>query len=209
MRRAWAKFFVAALVALILTLVIDFAQFLKSCRYYAELAEAGGPNLPESDPIEAIVVLAGDRFRIPRAIELLHKRNRARLVISGTAKNMTLTNLINQQTGAATNIHEVWDKIVLEGESSSTLENAIETGRILSQHSIKRIILITSEYHMTRALQIFKNKFPELDTIAFPITSQVASLTVWDPVASLKKIYKLLMEYLKFIAWRTVLSHSS
>jgi uncharacterized SAM-binding protein YcdF (DUF218 family) len=47
------------------------------------------------------------------------------------------------------------DAIILEGNSTNTYENAVETAQILDEMEIDEIILITSAIHMPRSLGIF------------------------------------------------------
>lgn len=51
------------------------------------------------------------------------------------------------------------ENILLEMHSRSTIENARYSKRILLQKGIKDILLVTSPYHMGRAVGIFKESF--------------------------------------------------
>ena len=48
--------------------------------------------------------------------------------------------------------------IIEESESGNTYENAVRTKAILDQHSLHRIILVTSALHMPRALGLFRDQ---------------------------------------------------
>lgn len=58
-------------------------------------------------------------------------------------------------------------KIIEENKSRTTEENARYVTEICKQRNFKRIILITSAYHMTRAVMLFNNK--ELEIIPYPV----------------------------------------
>ena len=47
--------------------------------------------------------------------------------------------------------------ISLEGDSRNTRENAVETKKLLEQKGIETILLVTSAFHMARALATFQN----------------------------------------------------
>ena len=118
--------------------------------------------------------------------------------ISGTGKGTTLTELVNQQGGSTINIHESWNRIVLESRSSSTLENAIETSAILEKNHVARVILVTSDYHMYRAAAIFRLVAPGYDYIEY------ATPTAHDVSA----IWKEWIEYWKWFLFRFAGAHT-
>src|ERR1041385_7494630 len=167
-KRRWK---LRALVALFLLgtglILYDFARFAGVCSYYARLARRGYRlvSVPVSSN-EAIVGLTGDQGRIPKALDLLRYRGTPLLITSGTGKAATRKDLVNMQGHSAVNIQTVWKKILLEPRSGSTIENAEESGKLLLQNGIRRVILVTSEYHMLRALRIFKSVMPRLEIIA-------------------------------------------
>jgi len=47
------------------------------------------------------------------------------------------------------------DAILLEGKSRNTHENAVETVKILRERQLNQVLLVTSHYHMPRALAAF------------------------------------------------------
>ena len=74
--------------------------------------------------------------------------------------------------------------IVNETDSQNTFENAVFTARILDQHGIKTILLVTSALHMRRALAVFVS----LGINAIPVATdyEIAdegdhSLFLWIP----------------------------
>ena len=44
------------------------------------------------------------------------------------------------------------DRILVEGESQNTVQNAAYTARILKEHGLERPILVTSAFHMKRSV---------------------------------------------------------
>lgn len=57
-------------------------------------------------------------------------------------------------------------QILLESESRNTFENGLYTKKILEEKKLKRIILVTSAFHMKRSVAIFKKL--GIDVIPFP-----------------------------------------
>jgi uncharacterized SAM-binding protein YcdF (DUF218 family) len=61
------------------------------------------------------------------------------------------------------------DAIVLESHANSTYENVTRSQAILTQHGWKRALLVSSPYHMRRALLTWHKNAPEIDVIASPV----------------------------------------
>lgn len=162
---------ITAFAALLSGMVLwDFYRFAQVCRSYGH--DAVSPTLPaDVSNAEAIVVLTGDKRRIPKGLELLRQRGTPWLIISGTGKNAKLVDVVNNQGDAAKNIHQHWNKIVTESRSQSTVENAYESGKIIEAKQVKRVILVTSDYHMPRALRIFRLVLPGTEVIPYPVLS--------------------------------------
>ena len=188
---------------LVLGATIDFTQF--TSQVYSNCLAARtvrNRDLPPVSAREAIVVLTGDQIRIPRGFELLQERGSPVLIISGTYKGTTLTDVMNQQPHPSVPASEIWNRIVLEGKSSSTLENSIESARLLEARGVERVILVTSDYHMYRALKIFRQRLPNLTFIAYPVVSPVSELLQMPPHHALEGAGKLVWEYGKWILYR-------
>lgn len=190
-------------VLLCLLFIFDSIGFLTTCKNYAALAlKPSATILPPVIEKEAIVVLTGDRKRIPMAIELLRLRGSPMLIISGTGKGATLTELINSQAKSAGNVQEIWKKIIIEPQSTSTIQNAVESGRILFRHGITRVILITSEYHMPRSLAIFRAIAPGPEYFAYPAPSEFSAFLTLEWSQMPEGLWKLFVEYWKYVLFR-------
>ena len=59
------------------------------------------------------------------------------------------------------------EDIIIEDKSRNTIENARFTKQILDEKKFKKILLITSAFHMPRSSQIFKKQ--EIEFTAFPV----------------------------------------
>lgn len=205
----WAKYLVlAAICSFLLFLGAQLYRFGTQCAFYARAARAGLALLPtDVSPNEAIVVLTGAGKRIPKALELLRTRRSPLLIISGAGKGTTLTDLVNQQGDAALRIHEVWGKILVESRSSSTIENAQETAEIVKKRGISRLILVTSEFHMPRASEIFHRIMPWETIIEYPIASDVSQIRMNFSSRTLNGLWYFWWEFLKNRLYRLYTSH--
>ncbi len=89
--------------------------------------------------------------------------------------------------------------IIKESKSSSTHENAIYTRKILLQYGIDgKVILITSPYHMRRALLCFEKE--HIDVIPAPVKD--SEIYIYGFYQDLRNMHLLLHEYLAlFYYW--------
>lgn len=80
------------------------------------------------------------------------------------------------------------ERIIEEGHSLTTNENAQYTQALLSQTNAKRIFLVTSAAHMPRAYRAFRQKMPDMIIIPAPTDHRISaighSVIDWIPQAS-------------------------
>lgn len=171
-RTQWKQVAKALIALAIVALLVDCMRFWMVYGYWTSRAQLGlGQVASVAAPKEAIVVLTGDKYRIPRGIELLRRRDSDVLIISGTAKGITLTELVNRQGDSYGNLQEVWDKIILDSQAGSTLENAEQSGALLRERGLRSLVLVTSDYHMDRALAVFVRALPGFDILGYSVPS--------------------------------------
>lgn len=65
------------------------------------------------------------------------------------------------------------ERVLLEGRSSNTRENAVETRRLLADRKIERVLLVTSALHMRRAEATFR----ALGVAAVPVATDYEVVT--------------------------------
>ena len=91
-------------------------------------------------------------------------------------------------------------KVILkELYSSSTYENALYTKELLFQYNIKgEVILVTSPYHMRRALYCFKKQGIEV----FPAPVKNGEIYTYGFYQSLRNVRLIMHEFLAFIYYK-------
>lgn len=122
-----------------------------------------------------LFVLTGDVRRIPYAVKKLNTLKYGNLYIIGAG---------------ATQIPDVVH-VKIESLSKSTYQNALAIKKIVNDKKYERIVVVTTEDHMNRALYLLRHEMPETDIIACP-----ASLTGMPTATRLKR---WAIEYLKYI----------
>lgn len=169
-------------------LFYDGIQFARSCRALHQQAQLSIKQLEgDSDYPYTFVVLTGDRVRIPEALSLIKAFPRSQLLISGLSKKTNLTEIAELSPEEYRLDTDLWKRVVVESESTSTVQNAQETQKYLRAHEIHEIVLITSDYHLTRSLAIF-DKWVSAEVIPYAVSSD------WPARAFL--------EYWKWVAYR-------
>lgn len=123
------------------------------------LSSPEGSNRPE---------FLGSADRIFAGEELWSAKAAPELLISGGS------GLMLQTGGSEALILQEWlakrgTPITVEADSRNTAENAIETAKLARTNDWKRIILVTSGFHMPRSVACFRKAAPELAIIPFPV----------------------------------------
>jgi uncharacterized SAM-binding protein YcdF (DUF218 family) len=155
-------------------------------------------NLPDA-PVPApradgIVVLTGSATRINDGLDLLSAGQAKRLLISGV-NPATRTNELARLTPA----YQRWfDCCVDVGRvATNTIGNALETRDWARQHDFTSVIVVTSDFHMPRAMAEIAHELPGVTLVPFPVVSERMRSESWwtNPTAARLLIY----EYLKYI----------
>ena len=112
---------------------------------------------------EVIVVLGGGvhEQRAECAAKLFQQHAAPRILISGAGDD-ELNRLILLKLGVPAGAIEV------EGNSTTTRENAEFTLKLLRAEKVRSVILVTSWYHARRALKTFEHYAPELTFYSRP-----------------------------------------
>jgi len=171
-----------------LTFVLGFLWFT---------ARVPSSEITMSGTTDGIVVLTGDSARISEAIELLANRRGRRLLISGANRVTTAAEISRLNPEFAR-----WIQCCVDFDRSlNTLGNAIETRRWAEKHRFRSLTVVTSNYHMPRAMAEIAHQLPNTRLVAFPVMSERLRAEHWW--ASGPAMRLLLSEYVKYIVART------
>jgi uncharacterized SAM-binding protein YcdF (DUF218 family) len=144
---------------------------------------------------DGIVVLTGGSSRIADAIELLSAGRGRRLLITGVNRTTTGQEIARLQPANAWMIACCVD---LDYSAVNTVGNAVETRRWAGRRGIRSLIVVTSNYHMPRAMAELSRQLPDVALIPFPVISEHVRANRWWTSAPTARL--LLSEYLKYIA---------
>jgi uncharacterized SAM-binding protein YcdF (DUF218 family) len=142
---------------------------------------------------DGIVALTGGASRIADAIELLASGRGKRLLISGAyrATNSDEISRLNPD-------FERWVRCCVDFDRSlNTLGNAIETKRWAQSRGLRSLIVVTSNYHMPRALAEIAHQLPDVALVPFPVvTDRQRAERWWVGWGTTRRMF---IEYVKFV----------
>jgi uncharacterized SAM-binding protein YcdF (DUF218 family) len=142
---------------------------------------------------DGIVALTGGASRIADAIELLASGRGKRLLISG-ANRATNSNEISRLNPE----FERWVRCCVDIDRSlNTLGNAIETRRWAESRGFRSLIVVTSNYHMPRALAEIAHQLPGVALVPFPVVTDRQRAEPWWSGGTTTRL--MLSEYVKYI----------
>jgi uncharacterized SAM-binding protein YcdF (DUF218 family) len=144
---------------------------------------------------DGIVALTGGASRLDDAVDLLASGNGRRLLISGVAPTTNTADLMRRVPD-----HQRWFDccIDLDYSAINTIGNAIETRRWALDHGFRSLVVVTSSYHMPRAMLELSHQLPGLTLIPYPVVTQQRRAEPWWSHPASAKI--LVLEYFKYIA---------
>lgn len=143
---------------------------------------------------DGIVVLTGRASRIGDAIELLAIKRGKRLLITGVYPTTTAVAI-----GRLVPEHQklVTEKVDLDHSAVNTVGNAIQTRNWAKLNDFKSLIVVTSNYHMPRAMVELAHQLPDVELIAFPVLPEKVRVeSWWSSFATMKLLFA---EYLKYV----------
>lgn len=124
-------------------------------------------TIPEHSA-DAIVALTGGNGRLEYALQLLVEHKADKLFISGVGENVTVDDIMRQAgSGIRDKINA--NEIILGHKAENTIGNAEEIKKLLEKTNYKKIILVTSNYHMPRSLLELSTVMPNISITTAPV----------------------------------------
>lgn len=132
------------------------------------VAELPRPTTKLPAPADGVVVFTGGDDRIASAMALLNDGVGKRLLISGVNPTVTRSTMAELWPGDP----ELFDCCVDLGlEAQTTQGNASELDSWTRQHGFMSLILVTSDYHMPRALVEARDRLPDVRITPYAVAS--------------------------------------
>lgn len=174
-----------ALMLVLILLIVGFVLF------------ATGLDRTQHDPegtAGGITVLTGGKARIAEAMRLLSQGKARRVLITGVHRTTTKETLKEfAQEG-----NQLFTCCVdIDHEARNTIDNAAETREWVAQKGYRSLIVVTSNYHMPRALAELGRAMPGVTLIPYSVVDNNVQLERWWLYPGTTKL--LFSEYLKYL----------
>jgi uncharacterized SAM-binding protein YcdF (DUF218 family) len=143
---------------------------------------------------DGITVLTGGADRIDQAMKLLAQGKAKRVLITGVYRATTKEEL---KQLASQGDQYFACCVDIDKEARNTSDNATETSEWVAQQHFHSVIVVTSNYHMPRALAELGRAMPDVGLIAYPVIDKNVHLDRWWTYPGTTKL--LMSEYLKYL----------
>ena len=190
--RIFKIFFIILISSMFTLFFIGLKNYRENILSFTKYNDKESPN---------IVILTGGTNRIKDGLKIIDnfkklKKINYRILVSGTGMGFTKSSLKNK-LGPNFNSELIQCCIDLESVSQNTFTNARETFKWTTKNNINEFILITSNYHMPRAILEFRNIMPNLNIYTYAITPKKHDIENW--LKSYQTFSLVFKEYCKFI----------
>ncbi len=176
--------FDACLFALVL-LIIGFIVFANSVDREHSVPQRSA---------DGIAVLTGGMSRIDEAMKLLAEGKAKRVLITGVNRTTTTEEL---KELASQGDQYFTCCVDIDKEARNTIDNATETSEWVALHHYGSIIVVTSNYHMPRALAELARVMPGVTLIPYSVVDNNVHLERWWTYPGTTRL--LVSEYLKYL----------
>lgn len=119
---------------------------------------------------DGIVALTGGVGRLRSAIDLLEEGRARRVLITGVHPD-TGKRLLAVQLGVSYDVMSCC--VDIEHEAGNTVGNALAAAQWVKERRIRSLRLVTSDYHMPRALLEFQRAMPDVEIVPSPVKGPI------------------------------------
>jgi uncharacterized SAM-binding protein YcdF (DUF218 family) len=176
----------AAIGAVVAVIAAGFAGFLFNLR---------STELKPERKADGIVVLTGGSSRVSDAMELLAAGYGKRLLISGVHPTIAAADISRSVQEGQGLFHCCVD---LDHSAVNTRSNALETKRWAKERGFKSLVVVTSNYHMPRAIVELSHAMPDIALVPFSVVGDKWRDEPWWSSGATFRL--VLYEYVKYIA---------
>ncbi len=145
-------------------------------------------------PADGIVVLTGGASRIEDAIDLLAAKRGRRLLITGVHPLASSGEIARRSR----EVERLFGCCIdIDREAQNTIGNAVAAARWAKQQKFRSLIVVTSAWHMPRALIELAREMPDVALVPYPVVSERMREEGWWSRAETARL--LFVEYVKYV----------
>lgn len=152
---------------------------------------------PAPHAADGLVALtgAGSNERIAAAMHLLEDDKAQRLLVSGVNREASREDIRTVSRA----VKRLYDCCVDLGfEAADTVGNARETASWAKAMRYRRLIVVTADYHMPRAMLELRSALPQAELQAYPVKTGVLDARRWWRTSGSARL--MVLEYCKYLA---------
>lgn len=151
---------------------------------------------PEPERAQGIVALTGPSAeRVNAAVRLLENGKGERLLISGVNREVRRQEL-RELTPGSNRLFNCCVDLGFEAEDTSG--NAAEIAAWAEAKGYRRLIVVTSDYHMPRSLLEIRSTAPDLELTPYAVSTPSLDNSRWWRAAVTAR--RMTLEYVKYLA---------
>ena len=185
-RRRWWRLFARAVLVVLAAYAAGFVWFLSQIKPDEERPTVRA---------DGIVVLTGGSSRVSDAVELLANGYGRRLLISGVQRTNGTADISRSLPESSPLLICCID---LDRSAVNTRSNASETRRWARDRGLRSLIIVTSNYHMPRALVELSHAMPDVTLVPYSVVGDMWRNEPWWSSGAAARL--LLSEYMKYLA---------
>jgi uncharacterized SAM-binding protein YcdF (DUF218 family) len=159
------------------------------------LSQLRDTEAPPDHKADGIVVLTGGASRVSDAMELLAAGYGKRLLISGVHPTSAASDISRTLPERQTYFNCCVD---LDRSAINTRSNAAETRRWAHERGFKSLIVVTSNYHMPRAIVELSHAMPDIELVPYAVVGDKWREEPWYEGGPTLRL--VLSEYVKYVA---------
>jgi len=179
--------------AIVASLAIAFVA--SAAGFIGFLSQLRGAEVKPERNADGIVVLTGGSSRVSDAMELLAAGFGKRLLISGVHPTNAASDISRSLPDNQSLLRCCVD---LDRSAVNTRSNAAETRRWVRERGFKSLIVVTSNYHMPRAIVELSHAMPDVQLTPFAVVGDKWRDEPWWTSGATLRL--LLSEYAKYVA---------
>ena len=187
---AWAAR-LRATIAMALAVVVGLAAL----GFVAFLSQLRETETRPDRKADGIVVLTGGSSRVSDAMELLAAGYGRRLLISGVHPSSAVSDISRSLSEHQSFLNCCVD---LDRSAVNTRSNAAQTRLWVQERGFRSLIVVTSNYHMPRAIFELSHALPNIVLIPYVVIGDKWRDEPWWSSSATTRL--LLSEYLKYVA---------
>jgi uncharacterized SAM-binding protein YcdF (DUF218 family) len=185
----------SGLLRVIVAVTLAVASGGAAIGFFGFLSQLRGAEVPLDRRADGIVVLTGGSSRVSDAMELLGGGYGKRLLISGVHPTSAASDISRSLPDSQSLLRCCVD---LDHSAINTRSNAEQTRRWVRERGFKSLIVVTSNYHMPRAIAELSHAMPDIQLVPFAVVGEKWRDEPWWTNGATMRL--LLSEYVKYLA---------